>query len=234
MQISNKNHYGCAMSFEYRSPEPRDFDITRKILMTSFGLMLLFVATLSPTTSMGGNASGQGIDAEEDEEEERSTKLVRLFFSAFDTGNKSNVSQFISPQYTRHQPVSGQAQLTGPKAFIDEINTSREAFPDIRREIQSIVAHGDVVVAITHINTTHAGNYTIGSYTLPPTGNKLSYDVVHIFRIGEDGKIVEHRVIRDKLIFLIQLGVIGRTSVSPEHRPLLEALAGGITNSSRQ
>jgi nogalonic acid methyl ester cyclase/aklanonic acid methyl ester cyclase len=212
------------MSFEYRSLELRDYDL-RRVLMTSttFGLVL-FVAVLLPTTSMVDNASGQGAEATE----ESNIKVARQVIEAFNTGDVSNVSQFISPQYFNHEsqvdPVRGQ--LRGPEEFIDTIKNNRIAFPDLRHEEQAIITQGDMVVSIINVTGTNTGNFFI----LPPTGNKISYEAVHIYRIGEDGKIVEHKAIRDDLTFLAQLGVVG--PLSPEYQPFFQVLTG-VTNSSR-
>jgi steroid delta-isomerase-like uncharacterized protein len=211
------------MSFVYRSAELRDYDL-RSVLMasTSFGLVL-FVAILSPTTSMVDYASGQGAEATE----ESNTKLARQVIEAFNTGDVGNVSQVISPQYFNHEsqvdPVRGQ--LRGPEEFIDTVKNLRRAFPDLRHEEQAIITQGDMVVSIINVTGTNAGNF----FTLPPTGNKISYEAVHIYRIGEDGKIVEHKAIRDDLTFLAQLGVVG--PLSPEYQPFFQALTG-VTNSS--
>lgn len=43
---------------------------------------------------------------------------------------------------------------------------------------------------------------------IPPSGNKISYRAVHIFTIGEDAKISEHKAIRDDLTLMHQLGVV--------------------------
>jgi predicted ester cyclase len=51
------------------------------------------------------------------------------------------------------------------------------------------------------VTGTNTGNFFI----LPPTGNKISYEAVHIYRIGEDGKIAEHKAIRDDLTFWLSL-----------------------------
>jgi hypothetical protein len=77
-----------------------------------------------------------------------------------------------------------------------------------------------------NVTGTQTGNFFI----LPPTGNKISYEAAHIYKIGEDGKIVEHKAIRDDLTFLAQLGVIEASS--PEYKPFFQALTG-TTNSSR-
>jgi predicted ester cyclase len=82
-----------------------------------------------------------------------------------------------------------------------------------------------MVVSIINVTGRHTGNFFI----LPLTGNDISYEAVHLYRIGEDGKIVEHRAIRDDLTFLAQLGVVEPSS--PEYEPFFQALTG-TTNSS--
>ena len=90
------------------------------ITSTFFGLVLFVVAILLPTTSIVDNASGEGA---EEATEENNTKLARQVIEAFKTGDVSNVSRFISPQYFNHEsqvdPVRGQ--LRGPEEFIDTV-----------------------------------------------------------------------------------------------------------------
>ena len=77
-------------------------------------------------------------------------------------------------------------------------------------------------------NGSNTGNFFI----LQPTGKNISYEAVHIYRIGEDGKIAEHKSIRDDLTFLVQLGVV---KPSAEYEPFFQALTGTMntTNSTR-
>jgi steroid delta-isomerase-like uncharacterized protein len=154
--------------------------------------------------------------------EEDGIKAARQVIKAFNTGNVSNVSSFISDQYFNHEsqidPVRGQ--LRGPTEFIDTVENNRIAFPDLRHNEEAIIAQGDMVVSVLNVTGTHTGNFFI----LPPTGNNISYDAVHIYRVGEDGKIVEHKAIRDDLTFLAQLGVIEPSS--PEYAPFFEVLTG--------
>jgi predicted ester cyclase len=194
------------------------FGISAIFLVSTFvGLLLLAAA---PSTLKLNNASGQTT-------EENNINTVRQVAEAFNTGDVSNVSQFISPQYFNHEsqvdPVRGQ--LRRPEEFIDTVKNLRIAFPDLRHEEQATIAQGDMVVSIINVTGTNTGNLFI----LSPTGNKISYEAVHIYRIGEGGKIVEHRAIRDDLTFLAQLGVVEPSS--PEYQPFFQALTG-VTNSS--
>jgi predicted ester cyclase len=128
---------------------------------------------------------------------------------AFRTGDVRNVSEFMSLQYINHgsqfDPIRGP--LRGPAEFIDTVENLRSAFPDLRIQEQETIIQDDVVVS------THTGNF----FFLPPAGNKISYELVHLFKVGEGGKIVEHKAIRDDLTLLAQLGALSASS--PEYVP---------------
>ena len=155
-------------------------------------------------------------------QEENSIKAARQVINAFNTGNVSNVSEFISPQYFNREsqvdPVRGQ--LRGPSEFIDIVENLRTAFPDLRHHEGAIIAQDDMVVSVINVTGTNTGNFFI----LPPTGNKISYEAVHLYRVGEDGKIADHKAIRDDLTFLAQLGVIEPSSA--QYAPFFQALTG--------
>jgi predicted ester cyclase len=122
---------------------------------------------------------------------EENIKIVRRSIDAFNTGDTSNVHQFISPDYVNRESQSHKdsyrSKLKGPEEFIDTIKNLRSAFPDLYYEEQEIVAQGNKVVFIGNVTGTHTtGNF----FFIPPTGNKISYEAVHIHTMGNDGKIV--------------------------------------------
>jgi predicted ester cyclase len=92
-----------------------------------------------------------------------------------------------------------QGWAVGRQVVQSEIN----AFPDFRVAIEDIIAEGDKVCVRLEETGTHKGEYR----GLAPTGNKLSYTVVAIWRIVE-GKIAEGWIIYDQLDFLEQLNAI--------------------------
>ena len=180
---------------------------------------IVSLAQQEPATELQSEKIGMsGQSAKEIENINASREVI----NASNTGNVSNVSNFISEQYFNHEsqidPVRGQ--LRGPTEFIDTIKNIRIAFPDLRHNEEKIIAQDDIVISVINVTGTHTGNFFI----LPPTGNEISYDAAHVYRIGEDGKIVEHKAIRDDLTFLAQLGIIGPTS--PEFAPFFEILTG--------
>jgi uncharacterized protein (TIGR02246 family) len=159
---------------------------------------------------------------EEEEQEAKNIKTVNQLREALNTGDVSRVHEFISPEYFNHEsqvdPV--RSKLRGPEEFIDTVKNLRSAFADLHYEEQETIASGDKVVQILTITGKHTRNF----FVIPPTGNNISYQGVHIYRIGEDGKIVEHKAIRDDLKFMMQLGLVG--PASPEYEQLFRAWKG--------
>jgi steroid delta-isomerase-like uncharacterized protein len=139
---------------------------------------------------------------------------VRRAMDAFNTGDTSKVHEFVSSEYINRESQkakdSYRSQLRGPEEFIDTIRNLRTAFPDLYFEEQEIISQDNKVVLIASVTGTHTGNF----FFVPPTENKISYEAVHIHTIGKDGKIIEHRAIRDDLKFMLHLGL---KAASPEY-----------------
>jgi hypothetical protein len=91
--------------------------------------------------------------------------------------------------------------------------------PDLHYEEHEIISQGNKVIFVGSVTGTHKGNF----FFIPPTGNRISYEAVHIHTIGEDGKIVEHKSIRDDLKFMLQLSVIKPVS---EFEPYIKGWKG--------
>ena len=142
-------------------------------------------------------------------------RTVRRVIEAFNTGNITDVHEIISSDYINRESQrakdSYRSQLRGPEEFIDTIKNLRGAFPDLHYKEQEIISQDNKVVLIANVTGTHTGNF----FFVPPTGNKISYEAVHIHTMDSDGKILEHRAIRDDLKFMLQLGLI--KAGSPEH-----------------
>jgi predicted SnoaL-like aldol condensation-catalyzing enzyme len=78
--------------------------------------------------------------------------------------------------YIQHNPLAA----SGAPAFIEFVNSFTAAFPDLNIDIRRVVAECDLVV--THGLLTGAD----------PVFTELGSKVVDIFRLDENGKIVEH------------------------------------------
>ena len=153
--------------------------------------------------------------------EEKNIKIVRRSIEALNIGDVTKVSEFIHPNYFNHESQASpeRAKLRGPEEFIDTVKKLRAAFSDLRYTEQESIASNDMVVLIMMVTGKHTGDF----FGIPPKGNIFSYQAAHISRIA-DGKIVEHKAIRDDLRFMMQLGVIG--AASAEYEPIINAWKG--------
>jgi predicted ester cyclase len=74
------------------------------------------------------------------------------------------------------------------------------AFPDLRCEIDDLIAEGDKVAVPNRLMGTHRG-----AFVGPPTGRRVEFSSVDVVRVA-GGRIVEHWGLIDALTFLRQIG----------------------------
>jgi steroid delta-isomerase-like uncharacterized protein len=190
-----------------------------------FNTFLLNMSNKNPSISSIGKTEGEiesKVKIEQERRVQSNIRVVRKALEVLNTGDLSRIQEIISPQYFNHEsqvdPV--RSKLRGPEEFMDTVKNLRNAFPDLHYEEQETIASGDKVISIVTVTGKHKGNF----FVIPPTGREISYQAVHIHRIGNDGKIVEHRAIRDDLTFMMQLGLVGPSS--KEYVSLFQAWKG--------
>lgn len=132
---------------------------------------------------------------------EKNKMIVRDFYEVvFQKHDLGAVDRFMHDDYIQHNPDVAQG-MTG---FIEFHINFFKAIPDHRATINTIVADGDLVFVYNTITGTHTGE---GFLTYPPTGNKIQYDVVDMFRL-KDGKLAEHWDVADTRALFFQVGAI--------------------------
>lgn len=97
-----------------------------------------------------------------------------------------------------------------PEHMKQTVRMVTAAFPDNHHEVEDVIAEGDRVVARVALTGTHEGEFM----GIPPTGRKIAVNEIHVYRL-ENGKAVEHRVGRDDLGAMRQLGVIPDSVPAP-------------------
>jgi len=125
--------------------------------------------------------------------------LIRDYVETWNQGNLEELCNYWSADmrhYTR-------TQAHGYDAVKGIVGSFMQAFPDLRFDIEDIVAEGDRVVTRMTARATNSGSYM----GLPPTGKKINCAVMGIARL-EKGKIVEHWGVTDELAMMAQIGVL--------------------------
>jgi predicted SnoaL-like aldol condensation-catalyzing enzyme len=128
-------------------------------------------------------------------------KLVEDFCqTVFVRHDLSNLDQFLKADYIQHNADVAQG-LDGFREFFVQ---TFKAMPDFKYTLDKIVADGDMVWMYSRTTATHTHNTWLD---VPPSGNRLDFMVVDIFRI-EDGLIAEHWDVADTYSLFSQLGRI--------------------------
>ena len=123
----------------------------------------------------------------------------RFYEEIIQEGNLDLIDDLVSDDIVEHVPLPGQG--TGREGTKQAIRMFREAFPDIRADIQVEIAEGDLVAVVARFTGTHQGEF-IG---IPPTGKKVAVLALDVSRI-RDGKFVEHWGLFDTAALMEQLG----------------------------
>ncbi|MGI0148958.1 MAG: ester cyclase [Thermoplasmata archaeon] len=128
---------------------------------------------------------------------------IRRFYDEVVTrGKMSVVDEITDRSFVDHEPPPPgfKSGIEGTKQLL---NAMRTGFPDLQAAVNEVIPHGDKVVARTTWSGTHKGTFM----NIPPTGKRVSFDVIDIVRFS-GGKAVEHWGVTDNLGLLTQLGAI--------------------------
>jgi predicted ester cyclase len=131
--------------------------------------------------------------------------VARASFRLIETGDPELAGQIIAPDYVNHEaeddPEDGERQQQGPMGFLATSRWLRDAFSNLRFELQETVAEGSTVMVAAVMTGQQTGSFN----GIAPTGRPITHKQVHIFTIA-DGLITRHRAVRDDLGLLLQLG----------------------------
>ena len=128
--------------------------------------------------------------------------VVRLLIEeGFNRGDLDLVDGIVSPELVEHQHFGPNhaAGADGVKAVIASL---RRAFSDFHLQIDDLAVQGDTVWLRMTGTGTNDGSF-MGN---DPTGRPMRTDVFDALRV-EDGLIVEHWGVPDRLGTLFQLGL---------------------------
>jgi C-1 hydroxylase len=125
--------------------------------------------------------------------------LVLRLIEAWNRGDIAAMSQLWSPVMVHH----GRSGQLSAEETAAEMTRFMTAFPDLRMDVHSIVAEGDLVATRLTVHATHSGEYM----GIPPTGRKVSCALMGQLRIV-DGVVVDHWGVADAFGMLLQIGLL--------------------------
>jgi predicted ester cyclase len=134
----------------------------------------------------------------------------RLIEEGFNRGDLAVVEELVAPHAVEHQSHGPDIPTTGPESVKAVITTLRRSFSDLALTIEAISSDGDTVWARLRSAGTNDGPF----FGNPPTGKRMAIDVIDVVRF-ENGRMVEHWGVADRLGVLLQLGLAPRPAAVP-------------------
>ena len=135
------------------------------------------------------------------EVEEQNREIVRRTHNeVWSKGDMDVIDELYDNNYVAHW-TSGP-DTHGLDELREVIMEARTAFPDLREDIEQIVAEGDLVVTRFSTGGTFKGNIM----GVSPKDKKVTRQEIAIHRIV-NGKIVEQWTVADSLVLMQQLGM---------------------------
>jgi len=127
---------------------------------------------------------------------------TRRVYELISAGDVEGFGRHLADDVVEHEELPGLAPTKdGILAFF---RIQLAAFPDLRMDVQDVVASGDKVVARVRYTGTDRGGF-MGA---PPTGKGVDAQLIDIFRFGDDGLVHEHWGVMDQLTMMQQLGMV--------------------------
>lgn len=136
---------------------------------------------------------------------EENKALVRRFIEEVQNcHNLERIEEFFDPDFVNHlEDPDLSSKFNAAKRAKIVFGQLFTAFPDLHVTIQDQVAEGDKVVTHKLFHGTHQGEFM----GIAPTGKQIEFAVIDILRL-DNGKVVEHWAIQDRLTLMQQLGIL--------------------------
>jgi predicted ester cyclase len=129
-------------------------------------------------------------------------QICREYFKAFLARDAAWMEKHVAKTFVRHDPGL-DFEVRGPEGVLQLHDALMPAFPDMKLDLEDLVAEGEKVLVRLFIRATHTGLFG----AMPATGNAIRVPVLDLFQI-RDGVLIEHWAQLDNLGMLRQLGAL--------------------------
>ena len=141
----------------------------------------------------------EGAKADTPAEENRAV-VMRYIEEVWNRHDLDAIDGLVSSEYVNHAASTEEYRHGGARRIWEWVLS---VFPDHRFDVEDAAADGETVAVRGTMVGTHEGELM----GIAPTGKRVAAQQSHWFRVV-DGKLMEHRAVRDDLGMLQQLGVM--------------------------
>ena len=130
---------------------------------------------------------------------EENKEVVRRYIEMVNERDYSHLNEVMHENFSGRP---GQESLNGIEERKQLNEYLASIFPNMRNELNELIAEGDKVVAYTTFTAKHTG---VDFYGHPASGKTGQFDIIAIYTL-KDGKLLSGRVVQDQLSGFQQLG----------------------------
>jgi predicted ester cyclase len=127
---------------------------------------------------------------------------TRSTYERINAGDIAGFGELMADDFVEHE--GGPGLPPTKEGTLEFFRILRSAFPDLRMDVEDLLASGDKTVARVRGTGTHQGEFM----GVAPTGNRIDVQLVDIMRFDDAGLVCEHWGVADMLSMMQQLGVV--------------------------
>ena len=131
---------------------------------------------------------------------ERNKRLARAYFDAFVAGDRTWWERHVRPDFTRHDPGLPY-EVVGVDGLQHHHDVVLTGVPDLHLPIHDVMEDENKVLVRLRFRGTHKGEF----FGYAASGARIDVEVFDLFRL-ENGLLVEHWAMVDRLSLLLQIG----------------------------
>jgi steroid delta-isomerase-like uncharacterized protein len=127
---------------------------------------------------------------------------MRSSYERINAGDLAGFGGVVADDFVEHE---GGPDLPPTKeGTLEFFRLLLVAFPDLRMDVEDLIASDDKTVARVRVTATHQGEFM----GVPATGKRVEVQLIDIMRFDDAGLVCEHWGVTDMLSLMQQLGVV--------------------------
>lgn len=126
---------------------------------------------------------------------------MRRAYELINDGDIDGFGDLLAEGFVEHEDLPGLAP--GKEGVKDLFRMYRAAFPDLRMDVEDLIAGDDRTVARVVATGTQTGEFM----GMPASGRRIEVQLIDLMRFDGAGAVCEHWGVMDMLSMLQQLGM---------------------------
>jgi predicted ester cyclase len=127
---------------------------------------------------------------------------MRSTYERISAGDIAGFGDLVADDFVEHQ--GGPGLPPTKQGTLEFFGILLAAFPNMRMNVEDLIASNDKTVARVKVTGTHEGEFM----GVPPTGAHVEVELIDIMRFDGAGLVCEHWGVADMLSLMQQLGVV--------------------------